>query len=82
MAVLEFSHLNLENNANNLRIVLPALRDIGVWFRSEKDIRWVRALRNDLRYKIKRSSKREANQALRVARHFAHEAKRLLGLRS
>ena len=81
MAVLEFSHLNLENDANNLRIVLPALREIGVRFRSEKDIRWLRALRNDLRYKIKRPRKREAKRALQVARRFTQEAKGILGLR-
>lgn len=57
-AILDFSHINLENGANNLLIVISTLRNIGVRLRSKKDLRWLRSLRNDLRYKIKRLRKR------------------------
>ena len=80
-AILEFFHLNLGNDANKLPIVISTLRNIGVRLRAEKDLRWLRILRNDLRYELKRPTKRKANQALRVARYFVQEVKGLLGLR-
>ena len=81
MAILEFFRLNLGNDANKLPIVISTLHNIKVRLRTEKELRWLRILRNDLRYELKSPTKREANQALRVARHFAQEVKNLLGLR-
>ncbi|MFQ6126480.1 MAG: HEPN domain-containing protein [Candidatus Heimdallarchaeota archaeon] len=80
-AILEFFHRDLGNDANKLPIVISTLRNIGVRIRAEKELRWLRILRNDLRYELKRPTKREANQALRVARYFTQEVKGLLSLR-
>ena len=80
-AILEFFHRDLGNDAKKLPIVISTLRNIGVRLRSEKELRWLRILRNDLRYELKRLTEREAKQALRMARYFAQEVKGLLGLR-
>lgn len=78
MTLLKYFKIKLGKDTNKMRTVLTALHKHGIHIKSEQKLRWLRSIRNLIRYKQKRANKREANQALHTAQFFVHEVKLLL----